>query len=315
MAAAVALIGGALATIAGVSPWLLGLALALHLLKVVAEARAWHGIVVHAHRDGDREVLPFRTTLAAFVGSIGVNAVIPARLGDAFRVGLLRRRLPGSSVPTLGATIVLETVLELMFAATVVGIVLVGGGSVGSVGFVGRSTAGLLSSPLLLGLAATVLVVVGAFAVVFRHPARDLGSRVVRGFSVVGSPRAFGGVGLWKVTAWTLRIACVFTFLLAFHMPATAWTALVVIGAQSVAGTVPLAPGNAGTQQAALALAFRGMVGAGTVVGFGVGMQASTALVDLVAGGAAVALVAGGSELRETLSASRGRRTARATAV
>ena len=120
---------------------------------------------------------------------------------------------------------------------------------------------------------------------------------------------------LWKVTAWTLRIACVFTFLLAFHMPATAWTALVVIGAQSVAGTVPLAPGNAGTQQAALALAFRGMVGAGTVVGFGVGMQASTALVDLVAGGAAVALVAGGSELRETLSASRGRRTARATAV
>jgi len=154
--------------------------------------------------------------------------------------------------------------------------VLVGGGSVGSVGFVGRSTAGLLSSPLLLGLAATVLVVVGAFAVVFRHPARDLGSRVVRGFSVVGSPRAFGGVGLWKVTAWTLRIACVFTFLLAFHMPATAWTALVVIGAQSVAGTVPLAPGNAGTQQAALALAFRGMVGAGTVVGFGVGMHSST---------------------------------------
>ena len=307
MDAAAGLLGGALQTIATVSPWLLGIAVSLHLLKVAAEARAWHGIVAHAHGPS---LVRFRTTLGAFVGSIGANAFLPARVGEAFRVGVLRRRVPGSSVATIAATIVLETLLELAFAAAVIAALLVGGRSVGPLGL---SAGGFLAQPLVLGAGAALLVLGVLLAIVFRRPAAELGRRMARGFSVVGAPQAFASVCGWKITAWTLRIACVLVFLLAFHVPATIWTALVVIGAQSVAGALPVVPGNAGTQQAAFAVVLAGTAGAATVLGFGVGMQAATALADVVAGVGAVALVAGGADLRAALSMIRGRRPPRAT--
>ena len=309
MDAAGGLLGGALLTIASVSPWLLGIAIALHLLKVAAEARAWHGIVAHAH--GSTPVR-FRTTLGAFVGSIGANAFLPARVGEAFRVGVLRRRIPGSNVATIAATIVLETLLELAFSAAVIVALLAGGRWVGPLGL---SAGGFLAQPVVLGAVAGLLILGALLAVVFRRPAAELGRRMARGFSVVGSPQAFAVVCGWKIAAWTLRIACVLVFLLAFHVPATIWVALVVIGAQSVAGALPLIPGNAGTQQAAFAVVLAGTAGAGTIVGFGVGMQAATAVADVVAGVAAVGLVAGRADLRAALATLRVRRPPRPTAA
>jgi len=293
------LAGGALDTIAAVSPWLLGLAIALHLLKITADARAWHGIVAHAH--GPARV-PFRTSLAAFVGSVGANACVPARAGEAFRVGVVRRELPGSNVATLTGTLVLEATLELVFAAVVVGALVFGGGSIDVPGI-----GGALAHPVALVALVAALVGGAVLALVFRRRAVDLGRRLARGFSIVGASRAFVAVCGWKVAAWTLRISSVVVFLLAFHLPATLWTALAVIGAQKAAGTVPVVPGNAGAQQAAFAVVLTGTAGAATVLGFGVGMQATTLLVDVVAGTVAVAFVAGGTGLRGSLSVLRGR--------
>ena len=92
--------------------------------------------------------------------------------------------------------------------------------------------------------------------------------------------------------AWTLRLGTVYAFLLAFHVPAAPWTALVVVAAQNVAASVPLLPGNAGTQQAAIGVALAGSASVAGVLGFGVGMQAATAIADLVLGAAALLLVA-----------------------
>ena len=302
---AAGLVGGTLDAIAAVSPWLLGLAVALHLLKVAAEARAWHRIVAYAERPTE---VRFRTTLAAFVGSIGANAFLPARVGEAFRIGVVRRRVPGSSVATIAATIALESLVELSFAAIVLGALLLGGRSTP----LGLPAARLVSQPLLVGGLATVLVVVGAVTVLFRRSAPDLARRLTRGFAVVGCARAFGAVCVWKLAAWTLRIASVLVFLLAFHVRATPWTPLVVIGAQSVAAMVPLLPGNAGTQQAAFAMVLAGSASAATILGFGVGMQASTLVADVVVGGAAAALLAGSADPRRALLALRSRRLARA---
>jgi len=300
-------VGGALETIATVSPWLLAVALVLHLLKIGAEARAWHGIVVHAH---GRSRVRFRTTLGAFVGAIGANAFLPARVGETFRVGVVRRGIPGSSVATLAATIVLETLLELAFAVAVIMALLVGGRSVGPLGV---PAAGILAHPLVLGVLAAVLVGAGTAAVALRDRVARTGRRMAQGFSIVGSPHAFATVCGWKLVAWTLRVVCVLAFLLAFHVPATLWTALIVLGAQSVAGHVPLVPGNDGTQQAALAVVLAGTAGASTVLGFGVGMQATTLLTDVVAGVAAVALVAEGGSFRAALSTIRLRRATHPT--
>jgi glycosyltransferase 2 family protein len=303
---------GAWSSLAGVSLGVLAVAVALHLAKLAAEARAWHGIVRHSHAGYD---VSFRTTFGAFVGAIGANAILPARVGETLRVGVVRRALPGSSVITIAATIVLETGIEAAFGVAVVVAVLVGGGSVASGGVTG-TLAAIATQPVALGVLGLVLGTLATAAIAFRHHVRSVASRMADGFAIVRSPRAFAiGVMSWKLVAWSLRLACVYAFLVAFHVPAAPWTAVVVVGAQNVAASLPLLPGNAGTQQAAIGLALAGTAGAASVLGFGVGMQAATAAADVVVGAAALALVASRADLLAALGTLRPRRRARPVRV
>ncbi len=303
---------GTWSSLAGVSLGALAVAVALHLAKLAAEARAWHGIVRHSH--AGREV-SFRTTFGAFVGAIGANAVLPGRVGEALRVGVVRRALPGSSVITIAATIVLETGIEAAFGFAVVVAVLVGGGSVASSGVTG-TLAAIAAQPAALGGLGVLVGTLATAAIVFRHHVRSAASRMADGFSIVRSPRAFAtGVMSWKLIAWSLRLACVYAFLVAFHVPAAPWTAVVVVAAQNVAASLPLLPGNAGTQQAAIGLALAGTAGAASLLGFGVGMQAATAASDVVVGAAALALVASRADLGAALGTLRPWRRARPARV
>ena len=81
-----AVVAGAWDSIAGVSLAALAVSLVLHVGKLCAEARAWHWIVLYAH---EPRGIRFRTTLGAFVSAIGANAVLPARVGEALRVGVV----------------------------------------------------------------------------------------------------------------------------------------------------------------------------------------------------------------------------------
>jgi uncharacterized membrane protein YbhN (UPF0104 family) len=302
-----ATLAGVSRSLAGVSLWALALALALHAGKLVAEARAWHWIVSHAH---DASAVRFRTTLGAFVGAIGANAVLPARVGEALRVGVVRRRVPGSSVVTLAATIVLETLIEVAFGATVIVMVVLAGRTLASGSLVPMPPYAA-SGPIALGLAAVAVAAAIALWLAGRGRARPFARRMASGFSIVRSPRAFvTGVLSWKLVAWSLRLGSVYAFLVAFHVPAAPWTALVVVAAQNVAGSVPLLPGNAGTQQAAIGIALAGSASAGALLGFGVGMQAATASADLLLGAVALAMVASRDEVSVALAMRRpGRRS------
>ena len=297
IAALAAAFAGATASLAGVSLGALAVALALHAGKLVAEARSWHGIVSHAHEGAG---VAFRTTLGAFVGAIGANAVLPARVGEALRVGVVRRRVPGSSVITLAATIVLETAIEVAFGAVVILVVVLTGRRFGPGGAAPLPHAA--SSAAALAVIGAVVAAGLVLGLVFRRRVRPLLGRMARGFSVVTSPWAFAtGVLSWKLVAWTMRLGAVYAFRLAFHVPAAPWTALVVVAAQNVAAAIPLLPGNAGTQQAAIGVALAGSASAASLLGFGVGMQASTAVADVVLGAAALAFVANRDDLRAAL--------------
>jgi hypothetical protein len=217
---------------------------------------------------------------------------------------VVRRRVEESSVITIAATIVLETAIEVVFGLAVIVAVIVAGRrlSPGS-----SSVPGIPAGPLAIATAVT-LAVVAAVAYRFRGRVRSVLERMARGFAVVASPRSFvTGVLLWKLVAWALRLGAVYAFLVAFHIPAAPWTALVVVAAQNAAGAVPLLPGNAGTQQAAIGVALAGTASAGSLLGFGLGMQASTAITDIVLGGGALVLVAGRDDLRSALRALRPR--------
>jgi hypothetical protein len=76
------------------------------------------------------------------------------------------------------------------------------------------------------------------------------------------------------------------------------------------ASLVPLLPGNAGAQQAALVVALAGYATAASVVALGVGMQAATSVVDLLLGALAVGLVTSRDQLRRLFGGERRRRLA-----
>lgn len=284
-----AFVTGTWHSFAGVSLAALTLALMLHVVKMAAEARSWHEIVNHAYR-GAR--VPFRMTLGAFVGAIGANAILPARAGEALRVGIVRRGVEGSSVVTIAATIALETAIEILFGVAIVITWLAGGGSIGGRGSLVRNMSGWVSHPVVWIAAGVALPTVIAVAFRYRRRMRRAAASFADGFSIVRSPGTFARRVLsWKVVAWVLRYASVVAFLAAFHIPGALWTALVVVAAQTVAAALPLMPGNAGTQQAAIAVGLAGTVSAATLLGFGVGMQATTTVVDLLVGVAALMLV------------------------
>ena len=300
MHAILALAVGAAHTLAGASLGALAVAVALHLGKVAAEARSWHGIVSHAYPAGR---VRFRTTFGAFAGAIGANAVLPARVGDALRLGIMRRRVAGSTVATLGATIVLETAIEVVFGLGVIGVVLLAGRSVGSAG---SPMAFVHAHPIVLGAVGGCAIVLAGIGWAMRLRLAGVAAAMAQGMSVVLSPQQLlRGVMAWKLFAWTFRFAAVYFFLLAFHLNGGLWVVLLVIAAQNLAGLLPLLPGSAGTQQAALAFALAGTVSAAAVVGFGVGMQVATALADVAIGVVAVALISSWSDVGDALRPSR----------
>ena len=276
--------------VAGVSFAALAVAVALHLLKVAAEARSWHAVVSHTYPPHDR--VSFRTTLGAFIASIAANAVLPARIGEGLRVGIVRRGVADSSLAAIAATVALETILEVIFGIATVVVWVAGGGTLGSGGSVLHALSRIATNPFVLALVGGALVAAVALARRYRTRARPFLARCGEGFTILRSPGVFARrVLAWKIVAWLLRFASVVAFLAAFHLPAALWTALAVVAAQTVAGAIPLLPGNAGTQQAAIAVALGGTVGAAATIGFGVGMQAATTLADLALALVALALV------------------------
>jgi uncharacterized membrane protein YbhN (UPF0104 family) len=292
----------------GVSLGALAIAILLHLVKVAAEARSWHAIVAHAYRD-----VRFRVTFGAFAGAIGANAFLPGKIGEALRLAIVRRRTRNSCSSTIAATMLLETAIESVFSVAVVCAVLLAGQSVGSVGAPLDGLSRLAANRPVLAAAGLVLVAAAVATVRFRAPLRRVAGDMATGFAVVRAPRTLiHPVLSWKLVAWALRLATVYWFLRAFHIDATPWTVLIVVAAQMAAALVPLLPGNAGTQQAALVVGLSGTASAATVIGFGVGMQAATGIADVLLGALAVALVAPAGEIRAALAVRRRARLARA---
>jgi hypothetical protein len=106
------------------------------------------------------------------------------------------------------------------------------------------------------------------------------------------------------VLGCTLRVASTYWFLVAFHVPASLHTALLVIAVQLLAGAVPLTPGGAGAQQAIL-VAVLAPTTTSTVLGFGIGTQMTTLLADIVLGGASLLLMTGSLRWRRIARAGR----------
>src|SRR6478609_5059645 len=104
-------IEGLVDAVAGVAPGWLILGVALHLANQVARGRGWYAVVCKASPED--EAPRRRDVVAAWVAGAGAGGVVSARGGDAVRVLLLARRMPGDgNRAILTGTLVAECVGE-----------------------------------------------------------------------------------------------------------------------------------------------------------------------------------------------------------
>jgi uncharacterized membrane protein YbhN (UPF0104 family) len=269
--------------IAGIDPRLGLLALVLHVGNHLLRSAAWRNVVAAAYPD--RRV-SYGRVLAGYAAGVAVNAVAPARGGDAVKLGLVRASVPGSTVTTLAATMSVLVVLDLLIGTALVV-------TVGLTGAVALDPAGGLAR--LGGIApvvGAVLAAGGAAAFLLRRRAAALAQRLKQGGAILRTPGRYMRVVVApQLGAWACRVGVVLCLLAAFGLPATvplAGLVMVVSGASTV---VPLTPGGAGTQQVLLALALSQTASAAAVVSFSLAMQASVTAVNALLGvGAAMAV-------------------------
>jgi Lysylphosphatidylglycerol synthase TM region len=237
--------------VAGAAPGWLALGLVLHLLNQVLRGRGWYAIVRAACEDGPG--LRRRDAIAAWVAGAGAGGVASARAGDALRVLLLARRLPGAGCPVVAGTLVAEGAGELAGGAALVAVAL----ALGVGPELGASTT---SVALVLAVA---VAFAGAAAAAARVPRlRAIAMGMGRGCAPLRAPGAYArGVLPWQLASRLCRVAALACFLAAFALPATPAAVLLVVFAQGSGRLLPLAPASLGAGAAMLAATF------GTVTG------------------------------------------------
>jgi uncharacterized membrane protein YbhN (UPF0104 family) len=259
------------------------LALLLHVTNHVLRSAAWRGVVAAAYPERRVAFLPVLTGYAA---GVALNAVLPARGGDAVKIGLVRAAIPGSTVVTLAATMSVLVALDILVGAVLLVAVAVSGAVPLDLG------TGLDRAAAVAPIALAVLAVAGLAVRLLRHRLRALAGRLRQGGAVLRTPGRYArSVALPQLAAWTCRVGVVLCLLAAFGLPATVALAVVVMVVGGASTFVPLTPGGAGTQQVLLAVALSQTASAAAVVSFSLAMQASVTLVNALLGVAAAMAV------------------------
>src|SRR4026209_2258582 len=96
----------------------LALAIGCHLLKLACTSRAWRNVLAAAH---PAERVPWISIYGAYLAGVGINAIVPARAGDAVRIFLAHRAIPGSSYTTIVSSTVVLTFVDMTLALLVFG--------------------------------------------------------------------------------------------------------------------------------------------------------------------------------------------------
>jgi uncharacterized membrane protein YbhN (UPF0104 family) len=276
----------------------LGIALGFNLLRLLARVPAWRNIIRASYPDLK---VPRRTIAGSYLSGVGVNAVVPARAGDVLKLYLVHHRIEGVTYPTLGATLIVETLFDFVVAAGVLAWALVIGVLPGldvlphlpqvdwSWPLRHKKEAAIIAAVWI-----TVLILLGVIGI---RRAREFKERVRQGFAILGDFWAYVvQVVSWQALSWVFRFLSVYFFLEAFTVPATLHNALLVLVVQSLSTLFPFTPGGVGTQQGLLVYVFK-RAGTGVpgtlLLSFSVGMYIAVTIANVVVGFIAIFLMLG----------------------
>lgn len=216
--------------------WLAGIGFAV---SVVSAAGSW---LCAIRLCGGTLTLP--DACARYGAGSLVNTFVPARAGDAIRIGLFSRVLPnrerlwttGGAFAALGAA-----------RAVVLGLLVVAGAATGT----------LPLWPLFVALGLVTLAVAVSLSARGRDPHSRAG-HLLDSFRALGRhPAAALRLVAWIAASFAGRLAAATAVAaaLGIHNPLAA--AVVIVPALEVAGMIPITPGNVGVTSGAIALAFQ----------------------------------------------------------
>jgi uncharacterized membrane protein YbhN (UPF0104 family) len=269
-----------------------GLALLCLAAMQLARAWAWRNVLRAAY-PGTR--IPFLRLSAAYLAGAGINAILPAHAGDATKIFLAKRQIPGSSYPAVTSSFLVQTVFD-----TTVGLLVL---------FYAISQ-GLLPEPpqlpnlpafelsfwaehpqVFLIVTATLLLAIAIGIFLLAHRVRRFWERVRQGVAILRTPRRYvREVAAWQGVGWLLRFAAFWLFLEAFGIGGSVGNVMLVMSVQAIANIVPFTPGGAGAQQALLVATLHGPSRT-AVLSFSVGTQIAMAAWSVALGFAAMLLV------------------------
>ena len=269
------------------------IALGLFFGRTALRTIAWRNILRAAY-PGVR--VRWWPVFGSYVAGVGVNAIIPARVGDAVKVALVKQRIDGASYATVAATLIVETLFDFFVAlglfvwALSLG-VLPGLNVLKQLPSVDWSWP--LSHPRAGGIAAgvllIVLVVLGVWA---RRRWLVFWARVRQGFAILGTPwRYLFQVVSWQAASWVLRIWSIYYFLKAFRITPSIHNALLTQVVQSLSTLFPITPGGAGTEQGLIVYIFRGHEATTALLSYSVGTKIALTAFNVVLGFAMLALM------------------------
>lgn len=268
----------------------LGIVAFLQVVKIGCAARAWQNSIVAAY---PRKRSSFPTVFGALSAGVAVGSVIPAHGGDAVRVVIVKRRIPGSTYTTIASTLLVRTPFDTLMAVLF---------------FLFLFWQGVLPGHTLLPnrpafdfswffghpkeaviILCAVSLVATALALWAWVTIQEFKERVRQGLQGLLDWRFYlRHIFPWQLADWVLRLMIVFFALLAFHMPATVHNSLLAQGTSNLATLLPISPSGIGTEQALLVTVLHGVASSPMIVAYSVGTRLVTSLINIVLGFGAI---------------------------
>jgi len=260
-------------------------ALALQLATLVLRAIAWRNILTCACR----RPIPIFTVVCAYATGVALNGFLPARGGEAAKVGLVRARVPGSSLPAIAGSLGVICLLDGAIAASLVG-------TLWSTGAIPSLPLPALPDGRQLTIVLAAVVACGALLVAVAAPRFSIRLRpllwsALDGLRILRSPWRLAFTVLpFLLGAWACRVIAIFLALQAFHIHAGLATATLVVVLSGASTAVPV-PGGGGSQQLFATYALRGSVPAAGAMSFSFGVQLGVTALNTAVGIAAAMIL------------------------
>ncbi len=271
-------IDDALDRVGDVDPRYLAVALGLQILILVFRSLAWRNVLVAAYPETRVPIFGLGCSYAA---GVAMNGFVPARGGELAKVGLARTQIPGSTVPTIGASLSIATIFDAILGTILVVVLW----ALGALPTLPTPSLAVGPVPLVLGaLGVFVLGGGGALLGLRSERIRRIASDALQGFSVLRTPRRYlVTVVPLQLAAWACRIGVMLAVLGAYGVHASVETGVLLVLLGGLSTAVPV-PGGAGAQQLLSTYALQGTLTAAGAISFSLGMQATVTLINTTLG-------------------------------